>query len=211
MFRNTPGFCNMTLSIFIAFQRDLDVIIGDLDSVESSARNYYENQGTEIIQDGDQYSTDFGKAIVYLRKKYGQQTIVTYGGLGGRVDQGLSQLHHLYLFQQEPGYSQGQLYLVSEESITFLLKAGSHRIRVRGYGKGDRDCDVFGKHVGIIPIREPSQISTKGLEWDVTEWHTEIGGLVSTSNHVLPETEVVEVQTTKDVIFTIALRLPREN
>jgi len=65
---------------------------------------------------------------------------------------------------------------------------------------------VFGKHVGIVPLQEPSRISTKGLEWDVTDWDTQMGGRISTSNHVLPETKVVEVQTTKDVLFTIALR-----
>ena len=124
------------------------------------------------------------------------------GGLGGRVDQGISQLHHLYAFQPGTGYDRGRIYLVSEESVTVLLKAGRHVIHVR-VGEGD---DVFGKHVGILPIREPSVITTRGLEWDVEGWETEIGGLLSTSNHVLPETRVVEVETSKDVLFTIALK-----
>lgn len=66
--------------------------------------------------------------------------------------------------------------------------------------------DVFAKWVGILPVKEPSRIWTKGLEWDVEDWPTEFGGQMSTSNHVLPETEVVEVRTTRDVLFTIALR-----
>jgi len=94
------------------------------------------------------------------------------------------------------------MYLFSGDSLTFLLKAGKHRIAVREPGQED----TFGKHVGILPVREPSVISTKGLEWDVTDWETEFGGQVSTSNHVLPETQVVEVSTTKDVLFTIALK-----
>ena len=94
------------------------------------------------------------------------------------------------------------MYLFSGDSLTFLLKAGKHRINVREPGRED----TFGKHVGILPVKEPSVISTKGLEWDVTDWETEFGGQVSTSNHVLPETQVVEVSTTKDVLFTIALR-----
>jgi thiamine pyrophosphokinase len=52
----------------------------------------------------------------------------------------------------------------------------------------------------------PSRITTRGLEWDVTDWETRFGGRMSTSNHVLPETEVVEVETTEDVLWTIALR-----
>lgn len=185
-------------------QDNLNTIIGDLDSLRDDVRHYFESTPSpaKIIHDPDQYSTDFTKAVGYIRDTHaGPVDIVAIGGLGGRVDQGLSQLHHLYLFQKEPGYGRGRVYLVSEESITFLLKSGTHRIRVRDGGE-----EIFGKYVGILPIREPSRISTRGLEWDVEDWQTEFGGQVSTSNHVLPETGVVEVVTTKDVLFTIAVR-----
>jgi len=186
------------------FQDNLQTIIGDLDSLEDDVRHYFESSPcqAQVIHDPDQYSTDFGKAVKYLRAGHpGPVDIVVLGGLGGRVDQGLSQLHHLYLFQREPGYRQGRVYLVSEESITFLLKSGHHRIRVRDGGE-----EVFREYVGIIPMREPSRITTKGLEWDVEDWETDFAGQLSTSNHVLPETDVVEVHTTKDVLFTIALK-----
>lgn len=213
----------------------LDIIIGDLDSLSSEARTYFTNPAnnpntsktTKIIHDSDQESTDFGKAVTYIRTNTSSPTtvltrtgpfassssspspldIVVLGGLGGRVDQGLSQLHHLYLFQKDPDYQQGRMFLVSGESLTFLLKAGkTHRIHVREPGSWDDGDMLFDKYVGIIPIREPSVITTNGLEWDVTDWETEFGGRMSTSNHVLPETKVVEVKTTKDVLFTIALK-----
>jgi thiamine pyrophosphokinase len=59
--------------------------------------------------------------------------------------------------------------------------------------------------VGLIPLKEPSHITTKGLEWDVTDWKTQIGGNLSTSNHVSPDVKCVEVHTTSDILFTIAL------
>ena len=185
-------------------QDDLQVIIGDLDSLTDQTRTYFESGSakTTVIHDPDQESTDFGKAVMHIRKQNPTAVdIVAVGGLGGRVDQGISQLHHLYIFQRGDAYDMGRLFLVSEESISFLLKAGKHRITVREGGE-----EVFGKHVGILPIKERSVISTKGLEWDVHDWETEFGGRISTSNHVLPETEVVELETTKDVIFTIALK-----
>ncbi len=148
------------------------------------------------------YTTDFGKAITHIRGQNPGKDIVVIGGLGGRVDQGLSLLHHLYLYQKEPRYAGGRLYLVSPDSLTFLLKAGRHRIWVKTTDGGPA---LFGKHIGILPVKEASVITTSGLEWDVTEWKTEFGGQVSTSNHVLPETEVVEIHTAKDVLFTIAL------
>lgn len=215
--QTSPPLCDHPLHkhIFLMLAKnDLDVIIGDLDSLTATTREYFttRSQTTQIVHDSDQYSTDFGKAVNHIHSSTasrgkGPMDIVAMGGLGGRVDQGLSQLHHLYLFQTSPTYAHGRMFLVSGESLTFLLKTGRHRIHVRekdAAGKVLRD--VFDKYVGIIPIKEPSVISTKGLEWDVEDWKTELGGMLSTSNHVLPETTVVEVETTKDVLFTIALK-----
>lgn len=137
----------------------------------------------------------------------------------------------MYLYQKDPAYSQGRLFLVSENSVTFLLKGSvgddggegtrkkrRHRIHIREEERGEiidnnngndgvKEQEVlFDKYVGIIPIKEPSVITTTGLEWDVTDWETEFGGRMSTSNHVLPGTKMVEVETVKDVLFTIALK-----
>ncbi len=87
-------------------------------------------------------------------------------------------------------------------SLTFLLKTGRHLIHVRE----DGEADVFAKAVGIIPLREPSRITTTGLEWDVVDWLSQIGGKLSTSNYILPDTKCIEIETTKDVLFTVSLR-----
>ncbi|KAF5020233.1 hypothetical protein F66182_7750 [Fusarium sp. NRRL 66182] len=193
------------LSSFHGKYSNLQLIIGDLDSLTPAVRDFYSSQPSPatVIHDADQESTDFAKAINWIRKEYPEGIdIVALGGIGGRVDQGLSQLHHLYLFQNEPDYASGRVYLLSGSSLTFLLKAGTHHIQVREEGEED----VFGKHVGIIPLKEPANITTRGFEWDVKDWHTEIGGNLSTSNHILPDEQVVQVTTDKDVLFTVALK-----
>ncbi|KAI1332312.1 thiamine pyrophosphokinase [Xylariaceae sp. FL0255] len=180
---------------------NLDVIIGDLDSLSDESRRHFSK--TRIIHDGDEYSSDFTKAVRHARSEYPGRDIICMGGLGGRVDQGLSQLHHLYLFQTSPTYEEGRMYLLSGESLSFLLKGGKvHLIRVR---EPKPAREPFAKYVGIIPVGGPAAISTKGLEWDVQDWPTAFGGQMSTSNHVLPETEVVEIHSDNDVLFTIAL------
>ncbi|KAI0832219.1 thiamine pyrophosphokinase [Hypoxylon sp. FL0890] len=191
---------------------NLNTIIGDLDSLSDQSRRFFTTSPANctIIHDPDQYSTDFTKAVNFIRRHFPGKDIVCMGGLGGRVDQGLSQIHHLYLFQTSSTYADGRMFFLSGESLSFLLKTGKHHIHVRepnaSLGNFDRmRGDPFAKYVGIIPIKEPSVITTKGLEWDVENWPTEFGGQMSTSNHVLPETKVVEVETTKDVLFTIAL------
>lgn len=201
---------------------NLDTIIGDLDSLRPDVRQYWHLRGSEIIHDKDQYSTDLTKAVKYVKsfqvppggefipsraetklqkRKDGSKinNIVCIGGLGGRVDQAMSTLHHLYTFQKEPGYASGKMFLLSSEAITFVLKSGHHKIKVRESFPGMG----LGKHIGIIPLKEPSVITTEGLEWDVTDWPTEFGGQMSTSNHVKEDWATVE--TTKDVLFTIDL------
>ncbi|CZT45513.1 related to THI80-thiamin pyrophosphokinase [Rhynchosporium secalis] len=181
-----------------------DAVIGDLDSLLPEVRTYWESRDVPVIHDPDQHSTDFGKAFHYIRSSPSRENmdIVVIGGLGGRVDQGMTTLSHLYTFQQDPEYASGRMYLLSSESITFVLKTGKHRIRVKEEFEGIK----LGKHVGIIPLKEPSVISTEGLKWDVQTWDTEVGGQLSTSNHV--KDEMVNVETTKDVLFTIDLDTP---
>lgn len=179
----------------------VDAVIGDLDSLLPEVRKYWEEKSVPVIHDPDQYSTDFTKAVHHIRSDPSRASIdiVVIGGLGGRVDQGMSTLHHLYIFQNELGYASGRMYLLSSEAITFVLKAGTHRIKA----KDGFDSVGLGKHVGIIPLKEPAVISTKGLEWDVQEWKTEFGGQMSTSNHV--REDWVTVETSRDVLFTIDL------
>lgn len=208
------------------------------------------------------------------KKEEEEEDIICYSGLGGRVDQAMSQLHHLYMFQQRPprrsrrrpgspdegigggggdgggskkeddgekegqyaeegGYANGRMYLTNGESLTFVLLAGQHRIRIRDTGSRDdnnnnnnssidnededdkkekkkkkkkkkkKNPHTFGKHVGIIPLTGPSELTTRGLEWDVKGWRTAFGEQLSTSNHTTPDADVVVVETSRDVLFTI--------
>ncbi|RYO76134.1 hypothetical protein DL766_002752 [Monosporascus sp. MC13-8B] len=248
----------------------LDFIVGDLDSLRSETREWFLHQPglgsagqQHIVEVQDQDSTDFAKAVKHARelsrkRAWGRpsaggsndpaEDIICYSGLGGRVDQAMSQLHHLYMFQRrrrrrpsdatgneagtrerpEDGDScaSGRMYLTNGESLTFVLLAGRHAIRIRDKldhppvpaapnsehetkgastttASDARKPTVFGKHVGIIPLAGPSLLTTRGLEWDVRDWETEFGGRMSTSNHTTPGSDVVEVETSRDVLFTI--------
>ncbi|KAI9771684.1 MAG: hypothetical protein M1840_001900 [Geoglossum simile] len=131
-------------------------------------------------------------------KKRRRLDVVALGGLGGRVDQGLSQLHHLYMAGADVSLGIERVVLLTGESVTFLLEKGLNRIYTPA-GRG------LAENVGILPIGRPAVISTRGLEWDVHDWRTEFGGQISTSNHV--KSDVVEVRTSEQVVFTIELEL----
>ena len=123
--------------------------------------------------------------------------VLVVGSLGGRADQAFSLIHHLYAVDEDPQIQCGDVYLLTPESVIFLLRKGSNRI-LTPVAKSQ-----LGENVGIIPVAKPAVISTQGLEWDVQEWRTEFGKQVSTSNHV--RSENVEVTTTERVIFTVDL------
>lgn len=225
------------------------------------------------MEDPDQYSTDFTKCLKYLnshaseiiaspRRHRGSASqsssdslleVVILGGLGGRVDQAFSQIHHLYMMTEtqrelreiqhsasdpndHPGDDKtprlatgGSLYLVSEESITFVLHKGRNIIHTPATRRADiahaasavemqpetsglpRNGNLeeqemkyfFEENVGIVPLSAPATITTQGFEWDVQDWPTEIGGQISTSNHI--RAEKVEVDASVPVLFTVEL------
>ena len=198
----------------------MDAICGDLDSIRPDVRKYFADRGVKILLDADQYSTDMMKCLNYIREESrtsnddkgegnrpnsGSQIehldIAVFGGLGGRADQAFSQLHHLYVYaHEESTVSKGDLYLITPESVVFLLEKGLNKIHT------PLDAGFFRENVGIIPTAKPSVITTRGLEWDVTDWPTEFGTQISTSNHI--KSDIIEIETTERVLFTLELDLP---
>ena len=179
-----------------------NAIIGDLDSLDERVEAFYRDKGVAIVRDPDQYSTDFTKCLKWLRQNPScserpgsRLDVVALGGLGGRVDQGFSQIHHLYMAIKDKELLVGEIYLLSEQSLSFVLEEGLNKIEL--------SRKVYAKNVGIIPINGPGVITTRGLAWDVQDWKTEFGGQISTSNHLISET--IEIETTTRVLFTVEL------
>lgn len=181
-----------------------DAIVGDMDSLSEEVATYYQRKGVQIIKDPDQYSTDFTKCLKWISNARlngvdgpsRDLDIVVCGGLGGRVDQGFSQIHHLYLASDNPELLNGRIYLLSEQSLTFILSEGHNVVSIEpGY---------FEENVGIIPVLGPARLTTKGLEWDVEDWLTEFGGQLSTSNHIRSATVELFVAGPRP-LFTLEL------
>lgn len=176
---------------------NVNYICGDLDSVRPAVLAYYRARGTTILENNDQNSTDLDKGLAQIRHDNKQADIAIFGGLGGRADQAFSQLHQLYK-NVITTHDAGDLFLVTKESIIFLLSKGMNRI-YSPVGDG-----LFTENIGIIPIAKSAVITTKGLEWDVTDWATEFGKQISTSNHI--KHDFVDVETTERVLFTLELQ-----
>ncbi|MCJ1268183.1 hypothetical protein MMC22_008069 [Lobaria immixta] len=191
-------------------------ICGDMDSLRPAVEKHYRERGTRIIKDPDQYSTDLAKCLKYINDmakfwlvdyssdRNGSETsqtlrpdVAIFGSLGGRADQAFSQLHQLYAASDDKFTMLGDLYLITREGIMFVLEKGRNSILA------PVKAQCLTKNIGIIPLGRPSRITTHGLEYDVTDWQTEIGTRVSTSNYIV--NTVIEVETTEKVLFTVEM------
>lgn len=133
-------------------------------------------KGVTVIQDRDEYSTDLMKCITEVEKEeqgaqvspfaasgtnhYAPLTVqfplLLVGGLSGRIDQTvhtISLLHKLRATRSES-------YVLSGESLAWVLDAGSHII--------DVDHATMGQTCGILPVGvDRAMVVTKGLKWNL--------------------------------------------
>ena len=88
------------------------------------------------MKDPDQYSTDFTKSLRWISNSetaslfstsQRKLDLVALGGFGGRVDQSFAAIQQLYVAEQvDNPEDKRKIYLLSEESVSFLLcRAGS--------------------------------------------------------------------------------------
>ncbi|KAF9171002.1 hypothetical protein BGX21_008253 [Mortierella sp. AD011] len=191
-----------------------DCIRGDLDSIRSSVKDYYVSKGVSVQQDGNEYTTDFMKCVELVRShdpvpapstsqssstQSGQEQrqsenlgVVALGGTGGRFDQSMSLVHHLYILNRERHAT-----LVSDESIVVVLGAGKHEITC--------NLDIEGPTCGIIPVGSSEAIlTTTGLKWDIEKWKTSFGTQLSTSNALVASK--VTIETNAPVVWTTELK-----
>ncbi|KAJ4518928.1 thiamine pyrophosphokinase [Exophiala dermatitidis] len=185
-----------------------DAIVGDLDSLSPQVEHHYRAQGVQVIKDPNQYSTDFTKCLKWIRRtvEHSQQSsltlagpqecevvmdVVVLGGLGGRVDQAFSQIHHLYMASNDSDLLVGRIYLLSESSLSFVLAepdsdsttpssstttTTTSILNIIHVPESKQGFSYFEENVGIIPVLGRCHITTTGLEWDVEDWPTEFGG-----------------------------------
>lgn len=170
-----------------------DFIAGDFDSLRDEVREFYSGAGVHLLHDPDQYSTDFMKCARQIDQTY---NLIALGGTGGRVDQSFHSIYHLFLSNKR----RQLLYLVSPESVTFLVEQGEGS----DWSTIETPRDIFGDTCGIIPILGSSIISTKGLRWDVNDWETSFESQVSTNNKL--SSDQVMIRTNRPVLFTLEIR-----
>lgn len=171
-----------------------DFICGDMDSARKEVLEFYESKGCTIQRLPDQNKTDFAKTLDYLtdlknKRQLHFSAIYVINGIGGRFDQTLAHINTLYSGSDE------YVYLLSEDSLSFVLEPGRHSIFV--------DSQLEEGHCGLIPLGEPcSSCTTTGLTWNLCNDAMELGGLVSTNNLIAHKE--VTVKNSSKLLWTMS-------
>jgi len=175
-------------------------IKGDLDSIRDDVKDYYRSQGVTIIRDEDQYSTDLMKCISTVSDQeglegQGQYDIILLGGLSGRLDHTIHTLSYLHKLRK----TRSRIFAVSDDNVAWVLDEGEHTIRI--------DHKILGPTCSLLPVGIDSTVlSTTGLRWNLSNDISSFDGLVSTSNHLVPEKDTVWIKTSKPIWWSAELR-----
>lgn len=169
-----------------------DQIVGDLDSLTTRNKKYYESKGVTIQKLYDQDRHDLDKALDVLDDDT-DTAIIVYGAFGGRLDQEMANLNVLYK-------SPTKIFLYNHETMAFLLPQGHHELVLHRAWEGP-SC-------GLIPLGGcVESISTTGLQYNMSNHRMEFNGLVSSSNRLIDATDddmgwTCTVETSHPVLFT---------
>lgn len=160
-----------------------DLIIGDLDSIQSAAVKKFRR--VKMLRIADQNSTDLEKALSWIVRR-GYRRIVVLGATGGRLDHLAGNLSALGKFSRKASIrfvdGDGILQAVGRE-LTFKARRGTT--------------------VSLIPLSRCAGIVTKGLRWELKREVLELGVRESTSNVVKSGRVSIRVRRGRLLLFRV--------
>jgi thiamine pyrophosphokinase len=163
-----------------AMQKVPDLIIGDLDSIDTVLLGKWLNAGISVIQhDPDKDETDLELAVKYAVEQSTDQ-IVVLGGFGGRLDQSLSNI----LLLTHPTLIGRQIKFIDRYQEAFLIRRYAEL-------KG-----APGDIISLLPISESVQIrETTGLKWELINQSLEIGLTRGVSNVMMANEASITIRS----------------
>ncbi|XP_075749658.1 thiamine pyrophosphokinase 1 isoform X2 [Rhipicephalus microplus] len=180
-----------------------DYVTGDFDSASKETLEYYKSKGSIVIHTPNQDYTDFTKALQILGKNTCLKVppvkldwVLAICGSFDRVDHMMSIFNTLY--ESEKLLDGAPVCLLLENSLTWLLRTGEHRIFTPPH--------LTGSWCGLIPVGAPcTSVTTTGLKWNLDHSEMSFGKLISTSN-AFDGSESVTVETSGPLIWTMELQ-----
>ncbi|XP_052749219.1 thiamin pyrophosphokinase 1 isoform X2 [Galleria mellonella] len=184
-----------------------DFVTGDFDSLTEDVLNKYKKKGTKTIRTPDQNNTDFTKALMELNKHCQQENlqldhVIAVCQNSGRLDHILANIQTLHLVKVDNLLNPNTtVYILSDDSISWLLSPGDHVISVPEETRQHRRA-----WCSLVPIGTPCEsVTTSGLKWNLDNQELKFGELVSTSN-TFDGSEFVKIKCSHVILWS--MRVP---
>lgn len=177
--------------------RPPDFISGDLDSCHRESIEFFSR--SKVVKTIDQDETDFTKSLRVLEPFLNEMNIENVVALcesSGRLDHILANINTLYKNLLKPAEISRPVFILSANSLSWLLAAGDHQINIPE--------SVKKLWCSLIPL-EPTTVTTSGLKWNLTKTTMKFGGIVSTSNKFDSVSDVVKISTDKPLLWSMGI------
>lgn len=161
------------------FNRDVDLVIGDMDSLSPQEVDELAENGAQIDRHPpEKDATDLELALEYA-VEHGAEWVRVIGGLGGRFDQAMANVYLLAL----PALADCDVSIVAAKQEIRLLRAGIHTLT--GHA---------GDTVSLIPVGgDVRGIVTDNLKYPLQDETLMFGPARGVSNVMLSATATVTV------------------
>lgn len=165
-----------------------DVYVGDADTVSDEGRALVDAAVDFEVERHNPYKdyTDLALALDSVRRRWPGAEVVATCATGGRTDMALSVLGLL------AGYEDAPIWIVEDETTARILRAGESWT-IEG---------AEGKTFSIIAIAPNTEVSERGLEWELD--HSPLGLLADTGiSNVVRGTAKIQVHTGTAIAYLL--------
>lgn len=112
------------------------------------------------------------------------------------VDLRLLLVQALFKNHQKPQDVSRPVFILSANSLSWLLSAGHHQIHIPE--------KVKKLWCSLVPL-EATTVTTTGLKWNLTSHTMHFGGIVSTSNKYDSTSDVVKITTDHPLLWSMGI------
>ncbi|GJQ74275.1 hypothetical protein Trydic_g19174 [Trypoxylus dichotomus] len=179
-----------------------DLITGDMDSIEPGTLEAFTSlEDSLVVVTEDQNETDYTKALKELKKYtkvHGKQIdfVITITKDSGRFDQIIANINTLF---KAGGFLPNvDVYIVSQESMSWVLWTGSHKIIV------SPNVLEYSRWCSLIPFGSSALVTTSGLKWNLSNSVLAFGQMVSTSN-TFTDCPEITVTTDSPIVWSMGI------
>jgi thiamine pyrophosphokinase len=164
----------------LAHSIPLDIIIGDMDSLSKELRKIYEAKGTRIIEEADQHSNDFEKALRFILSESLSKNVIVLGIHGKRTDHLLTNFSVMLRF--------------TDRFESFVAYDATHRHHFLTTEKNKYSFNLPKEiRISLTPLPEANSVITSGLYYPIAGEQMIFGHREGLSNIISDENASVEI------------------